>query len=251
MDQISVVSVLLIAIAGTVLLFWLAYRIRAGHRFGLRPIGGFAALRIQNGVAVESGRSFHFSPGRASLAGQANPTSVAALSVLDYLTETTCAGDVPPITTSGDGSLLLAVQDSLRNAYATAGRSQDYSPQMAQYVAAEDQPMTYAAGASDVVNRGNLGSNLMIGRFGSEIAVVAEAAERGNMDQVIGSDDPTSLAVAAAVTEDLLLGEEMFAAGAYLHGEPAQIASLQLQDILRVIAIAGLLLAALINIVVA
>ena len=62
---------------------------------------------------------------------------------------------------------------------------------------------------------------------------------------------PTSLAVAAAVTEDLLLGEEMFAAGAYLHGEPAQIASLQLQDILRVIAIAGLLLAALINLVVA
>ena len=44
---------------------------------------------------------------------------------------------------------------------------------------------------------------------------------------------PTALAVAMTVTEDVLIGEELFATSAYLEGKPSQIASLQLQDILR------------------
>ena len=101
-----------------------------------------------------------------------------------------------------------------------------------------------------MVSQGKLESNMLIGRFGAEIAILAEAAEREGMDQVIGSDDPTALAIAVLATDKVLLGEELFAAGAYLHGEPAQIASLQLQDILRVLAIVGILLVALINLVV-
>jgi hypothetical protein len=121
---------------------------------------------------------------------------------------------------------------------------------MAQYIAAENQPMTYAAGTSDIVNQGNLVSNLMIGRFGAEIAIVTESATRGGMEQVVGSDDPTAMALAVVATDKVLLGEEVFVSGAYLHGEPAQLASIQLQDILRVLAIVGILLATLFYLVV-
>jgi hypothetical protein len=58
---------------------------------------------------------------------------------------------------------------------------------------------------------------------------------------VIGTDNPGALAVAAAVTDHLLIGEELFAAGAYLEGKPAQVASLQLQDLLRLIIILAIL----------
>jgi hypothetical protein len=250
MDLSSAAPILIFILVCAGLLFWLSYRVRAGRSVNLRPLNGYDALRAQRAKSVETGRGVHFSVGRANLSGSASPTSMAALSSFDYIASDACASDVPPVTTTGDGSLLLAAQDSLRAAYDAAGRPQDYSPQSAQYLAAENQAMTYAAGASDIVNQGELGSNLMIGRFGAEIAIVAESAERGDMEQVLGSDDPTAMALAVVATDKVLLGEEVFVSGAYLHGEAEQLASIHLQDILRVMAIVGILLATLFYLVV-
>ncbi len=250
MDLEVIVVILVIAVFSTALLFWLTSRIRAGKRTGLRPVAAFQALRAQSATAVESGRRIHVSVGRASLAGLANPTSMAALTALDFMVEAGCASDVPPVSTVGDGSLLVATQDSLRGAYSAANRGKAYSPLMARYLAADNQAMTFAAGASDVLNQEELSSNLLIGRYGAEIAIITEAAERRGMDQVIGTDDPTGLALAIAATDKVLIGEEMFATGAYLRGDPIQLASLQVQDILRIVAAIGLLLAALFNFVV-
>lgn len=43
------------------------------------------------------------------------------------------------------------------------------------------------------------------------------------------------MAAAAPVTDNLMIGEEMLAAPAYMQGKPAQLASLQLQDIVRIL----------------
>lgn len=250
MDLFTAAPILIIILVCAGLLYWLSYRVRSGKSVSLRPLDGYEALRAQRAKSVETGRGVHFSVGRANLSASANPTSIAALSSFDYIASDACASDVPPMTTTGDGSLLLAAQDSLRAAYDAVSRQHDYSPHLARYIAAENQPMTYAAGMSDIVNRGNLGSNLMIGRFGAEIAIVTESADRGGMEQVLGSDDPIAMALAVVATDKVLLGEEVFVSGAYLHGEPAQLASIQLQDILRVLAIVGILLATLFYLVV-
>ncbi len=250
MELVSAIVVLFVAVGGAGLLYLLTSRIRAGRKIGLRSLDSYTALRRQSAKSVEAGRGLHFSIGRASLAKVSNPTGVAAISVLDYVNSQAASSDIHPIATAGDGSMFLAAQDSLRGAYGNVGRRSRISPSQTQYLAADDQAMAYAAGASSMVSQGKLESNMLIGRFGAEIAILAEAAEREGMDQVIGSDDPTALAIAVLATDKVLLGEELFAAGAYLHGEPAQIASLQLQDILRVLAIVGILLVALINLVV-
>jgi hypothetical protein len=97
------------------------------------------------------------------------------------------------------------------------------------------------------MNRGDLGSNVLLGRFGSEIAIMAEAGQRLGLEQVIGSDDPQAMAIGLVVTDTVLIGEELFAAGAYLQSRPAFLASLQLQDVLRVAVIVILLLVALLD----
>jgi hypothetical protein len=66
---------------------------------------------------------------------------------------------------------------------------------------------------------------------------MVEAASRQAIDQVVGTDDPTALAVATAATDNVLIGEELFATSAYLEGSASQVASLQLQDILRWIVV--------------
>jgi hypothetical protein len=249
MDVVNLLIVFIIIIFTAALLYLFARRLRAGYRPGLRPLPAYAVLSNQVGRAVESGRRVHFAVGRASLIGTAAPTSVAALKALDYLAQDGCPSGVPPLATVGEGTLLPAAQDSLRFGYAQAARPGDFSPQMVQFLAAEAFPMAYAAGVTEVIHRGGIGSNIMMGRFGSEVAIITEAATRARVEQVIGSDDPVALGVAAAVTENVLIGEELLASGAYLEGQPAQVASLQTQDLLRLLVGGAILLVALVRVV--
>jgi hypothetical protein len=249
MDVVNLLIVFIIILFTAALLYLFARRLRAGYRPGLRPLPAYAVLSNQVGRAVESGRRVHFAAGRASLIGPAAPTSVAALKALDYLAQDGCPSGVPPLATVGEGTLLPAAQDSLRFGYAQAARPGDFSPQMVQFLAAEAFPMAYAAGVTEVIHRGGIGSNIMMGRFGSEVAIITEAATRARVEQVIGSDDPVALGVAAAVTENVLIGEELLASGAYLEGQPAQVASLQTQDLLRLLVGGAILLVALVRVV--
>jgi hypothetical protein len=227
----------------------LTRRIQDGQQVGLRPLRGFKTLNDQVGRAVESGRRVHFGLGRAGLNSATSPTSLAALAALEHLAQDGCASDVPPLVTVGDGTLLPAAQDQLRGAYNEANRSGDFSNTMVEFVSPGTSPMTYAAGVSDTVQHNNVGSNLLMGHFGPEIGIILEAAGRQDMDQIVGSDDPVALAVGSAMSDDVLIGEELFAAGAYLNGTPSQIASLQVQDILRIFAVVVIILVAIFRLI--
>ena len=167
MDLISGLVVLLSIVVSGLLFWWLTIRLRKVGRLGMRELAGFAALGDEIGRAVESGRGVHFSAGRGGLVGRSNPASVAALNTLDFVAESACKSDVPPLVTSGDGTLLVATQESLRGAFEAAGRPEDYSSDMAQFLAGESFATTYAAGVSDILNRGDSGSNFLFGQHRS------------------------------------------------------------------------------------
>jgi hypothetical protein len=241
----NVLFALIIIVVVALLLLIFTRRQRNGRSHGIRPLPAAASLSNQVGEAIESGRQLHVSLGQASLVGPANPTSIAAIHILDYLAKDGCASGTPPLTTVGDGTLLPIAQDSLRKAHEAAGRLNEYKPSMTQFLAADSDPYAYAGGIASILQQGKTSSNLLVGRFGPELAIPAEIAARKNMEQVIGTDDPSALAVATAVTDNVLIGEELFAAGAYLESEPGQMASLQVQDILRWLIIITILTLAL------
>jgi hypothetical protein len=173
------------------------------------------------------------------------------MSALQKVSQDACASDKPPLVTSGDGTLFVASQDLIRDTYEESGRPASYRSDSSQFVAPENSPMAYGAAVSAIVNRGEHGSNLVLGHIGSELAIITEAADREHLEQIIGSDDLTALAVAMSVTEDVIIGEELYAAAAYLQGEPAHIASLQLQDILRILVALSILIAAIVDLLIA
>ena len=213
-----------------------------------RPLPPFDALRRQVGRAVESGRRLHVTLGRATLPGLAGPTSAAALGVLDYLAHESGQSGVPPVVTVGEATLLPASQATVRRGYEAGGRRQEFRLRNVRFIAPDAYPMTYAAGVSAILELEEMGSNVAVGRFGSEIGVIAEAGSRREMAQIIGSDDPTAIAIALAYSENVLWGEELFAAGAYLEESPIQMASLRTQDILRWLLVVIILVTALLRI---
>ena len=220
-------------------------RIRAGYLVQLRPIDGIQLLERQIGQAIESGEQIHIGLGRGELTGAQSITSLSGLAVLDALAEDSCANDTPPLVTTNAGTLHTAAQDSLFRGYAAAGRLRDFHADSTLLLAADTHPLVYAAGAGDLIVNHGVCSNILVGHFGSEIVLMTEAAERQATTQIIGSDDPTALAIASAVTPHLLIGEELLAARSYLERRDSRLAALRAQDFLRYGVAAALLLAAL------
>ncbi len=217
-----------------ILIYILARRQQSGKQVVLRPFSAHTALRGQVGRAVESASRLHISLGRASLISAASPVSLAAMSVLDRLAEDGCANGTPPITTIGDGTLLPLAENNLRHAAAQAG-NENIPIGTVQFVANQTDAFAYAAGVTNVIQQEKILGSVMVGQFGSELGIITEVAGRSGVNQVIGSDDPLALAIAATATEELIIGEELLAAPAYIQGSSFQIASLQAQDLLRII----------------
>jgi hypothetical protein len=83
-----------------------------------------------------------------------------------------------------------------------------------------------------------------MGHYGVEAGLLADAAERDNALAVGSSDDLAGQAVWFGTAPEALIGEELFAASAYVGGTAAQTASLSVQDVLRWVLIAALVVGA-------
>ena len=99
----------------------------------------------------------------------------------------------------------------------------------------------YAAGVMPAIRDENISSNILIGSFGPEVGLLVEAADRQNASVTAASDSLTGQAVLYASSPETLIGEELFAAGAYVQAGSFHAASLLLQDVLRWLIIAALL----------
>ena len=74
----------------------------------------------------------------------------------------------------------------------------------------------------------------MVGQFDDEYLLMGETGAQRDLIQVAGSNTLDPQPFMMATTEYTLVGEETFAAGAYLGDHPAQTASLRVQDVLRI-----------------
>lgn len=224
-----------VIVLASLLLLVMRRRALSNEKPALRPLPALDSLVESIGRSAESATRSHISLGRAGLSSVSNPTSLAAISLLDRLARDGCASDTPPIVTTGEGTLLLVAQQRMRRAFRLAGRGRDYEPIQVQFLANDSDAFSYAGGVSSIIHRHGVSSNTLVGRFGPEISIMAEAAARQDIPQVIGSDDPVALALATAVTDNVLIGEELLAAGAYLEGSAPHLATLQVQDFLRLL----------------
>jgi hypothetical protein len=151
--------------------------------------------------------------------------------MLRHLSEQTSASDKPPVVTSGAGDLAILTRDTLQAGYKAAGAEEYYNPATGRLTGLT--PFSFAAGAIPSMRDEDVSANVLIGHFGPEVALLTDAAERTNNSAVAATVDPAAQAVLYASVDDPLIGEELFAGGAYSDAGTAHQASLQVQDILR------------------
>lgn len=207
-----------------------------------RDVAAFTRLRRAAGLAVEEGTRLHVSIGSGALTTPRGAASLSALALLRQLGEQTSISDRPLVATSGDPVLAVLSQDTLQTAYQSAGVEEYFEPSSGRLAGLT--PFSYAAGAMTVSRQEQVSTDVVMGDFGPEVGLLAEASERENSLLIAAAYEPAAQSILFASAADPLVGEELFAAPAYLGKDPAQRASLHTEDILRWLIILALLIAA-------
>jgi hypothetical protein len=198
----------------------------------LRHIAAFEALPDQTDRATESGQTLHVSLGTGGIGGSDTVSSLAGLSVLTHLADQGVAADTPPLVTVSSPTLLPLAQNVLRQAYTRRGRRGDFRWTQVRLVS--PSPMAYALGTMDILNHEPVLANVMFGSFGPEVGLIARAGAESNLIQITGSDDPGALSILYTSTDDVAIGEELYASSVYLDRAPARDASLVAEDLARI-----------------
>jgi hypothetical protein len=229
----------LVIVVITVLLLLAFIYLRRKSPAVLRRIEAYERLNRIVGLAVENGTRLHISLGRGNLFTARGGSALAGLAMLRRLAERTSMSDRPPIVTSGDATLSILSQDTLQAGYHAAGADDQYRVSTGRLAGLT--PFSYAAGTIPVTRDEMVSANVVIGDLGSESALLAEAADREDTNLIAASDNLSAQSILYASAQEPLIGEELFASGAYVGAGASHEASLQVQDVLRWLVILAIL----------
>lgn len=237
-------AVLVLLAAGLMFGFSLRRRTaqRGRPRFVLRSLLSLQRLRRAIGLAVEDGAGLHVSLGKASIINFNNASALIGLSALERIGILSSVSDRPPLATSGDGTLAILSQDTVRAAYRISNIPEQYDPSQARL--AGPTSFSYIAGTLPVVYDERVSTHILVGNFGPEVGLLTDAVEQEGRFILAASDSFAAQAVIYATATEALIGEELFAIPAYLQASSMHQAGLRTQDVLRWLVIGALLIGA-------
>jgi len=200
----------------------------------LRDIPSFYRLKGTVELAVEDGTRIHVAIGRGDVLSPRGAAALVGLSMLREISMVASESDHPPLATAGDGLLGILAQDTMRSTARALNLSRT-NAEMGRVTGVT--PFSYSAGVMPLIFDENVSSNLLIGSFSHEVALITSAGERSQTRTLAGTDNLPGQAILYATAHQPLVGEEMYAGGAYLGAGPMHEASLHTQDVIRWITI--------------
>ena len=210
-----------------------ALRARSGRLPHFRSLPGIDHLRALFSEESESGRALHVATGagRFSATGTSAET-FAGLLIAQRVAEATTQGGGHVTATSGDIAAHAALRGTIHSAYRRAGFGADYQPRSVQ-LAAQHAPVAYAAGVAARYAAEPIAASVVAGNYGPEALLISEEGMERRIPQFAATTSLAALPVLTLSADTTLVGEELFAAEAYLSDAPAPKARLLTQDALR------------------
>jgi len=210
---------------------------RQGKKLYIRPLGGIEAIDNAIGRATEMGRPILFVLGTGTASDIA---TIAGYTILGRVARKTAEYQIPVIVPVNDPVMMSVAQETVRNAYLEAGRPDLYDEKNIPYVTAMQFP--YVAAVNGLMIREKTATNFYMGLFHAEALLLAETGAITGAIQISGTDQPSQLPFFIAATDFTLIGEELYAASAYLSKEPLLLGPLKAQDYAKAILIALMVL---------
>lgn len=248
-STVQTLSILIIVTAFAALAIGSQFVRRKRSAFPIRAISGYQALPDQIGLAIEKGQGLHVSLGSAGLGGVTSTTALAANELLYQISLRSSVGGAVPAVTVSDPTALPMAYGTLQAALRQRGAAPRgaFDPAV-QWYAGGARSLAFAAAITGAMANERSAYNVFAGGFGHELALPLLASQRGRAASLATSDQIEGQAVAYAMADQALLGEELYAAGAYLGDSASALGSVVTQDLLRVLIIAFLIIAVIVSV---
>jgi hypothetical protein len=226
---------LIIMLAISFVIIGFVWYAKGGGEIKVRRIAGLEAVSEAVGRATEMGKPVLFVPGILDIN---DIQTVAGITVLANVAKTAAQYDAQLKVPTARSLVMTTARETVEAAYLGEGRPDAYNEDNIYYLT--DEQFGYTAGVQGVMVRERPAACFYMGAFYAESLILAETANSIGAIQVAGTAMPSQLPFFVAACDYTLIGEEFFAASAYLSHDPEQLGSLKGQDIGKVIA-AGLL----------
>lgn len=216
---------------------------KAGKSLYIRKIAGLEAVDEAVGRATEMGKKIFFIPGTQDMD---NVQTIAGLTILGRVAKLTAEYEAKIDVPVSRSLVMVTAREVVKEAYLNAGRPDAYSDDMVYYLT--DDQFGYAAGIDGLVVRQKPATIFYQGAFYAESLILAETGNSIGAIQIAGTAMPSQLPFFVASCDYTLIGEELFAASAYLSHEPKQLGSLKGQDLGKLIFILALVIGVIVQV---
>ena len=222
------------AFVGACLLFLLVelsvWRAKSGKPMFIRRIAGLSAVEEAVGRATEMGRPVLFLTGLNDLSDIA---TISAVNILAQVARKTAEYDTPLLVPNRDPVVYTVTQEVVKQAYTEAGRPDAYNPNNIYFITSNQ--MGYAAALDGIMMREKPATNFFMGYYYAEALIIAETGSITGAIQIAGTDAVMQLPFFITTCDYTLMGEELYAASAYLSRDPILVGTLKAQDWCKVI----------------
>ena len=204
---------------------WFIERAKKGEKLFIRPLAGLEAIEEGIGRATEMGKPVLYIPG---ITDMDDIQTIASMSILSRVARTVAEYDTPLLVPSKMPIAFTMAQEVVEQAYIEAGRPDAHNPDNVSFITTAQ--FGYTAAVNGIMLRQRPGTILYLGAFYAESLILAETGSSIGAIQIAGTAMPSQLPFFVVACDYTLIGEELFAASAYLSGEPRLLGSLKGQD---------------------
>jgi hypothetical protein len=208
-----------------------------GKELYVRPLAGINAVDEAIGRATEMNRPILYVLG---LGAADEIATIASLTILARVTKKVAEHRTELLVPCYDAVVMSVAQETVKQAYLDAGRPDEYKDDIVYFVTQEQ--FAYVAAVNGTMLRRKTATNFYLGVFYAESLILAETGSIAGSIQISGTDRTTQIPFFVVACDYTLIGEELFAASAYLGREPKLLGTLKAQDYAKAIFLGVLII---------
>ncbi len=226
-------NILISIIIFTLLLAYFVQQAKSGKKLFIRKIPGLDAVDEAVGRATEMGKPILYVPGLGDIDFTA---TIASMNILGEVAKKIAQYDTPLIVVNRWSVTYTVAKEVVKEAFISEGRTEKFKEDYVRYLT--EAQFGFAAAVNGIMTREKPATNFFIGSFWAESLIMAETGGQAGAIQIAGTDSVLQLPFFVAACDYTLIGEELYAASAYLSNEPLLLGSLKAQDYGKLIVLA-------------
>lgn len=199
---------------------------RRNPKLFLRRIAGLDAVEEAIGRATEMGRPILYLTGSDDMSSL---STIAATIILGEVAKRAASYETELKVPHRDPIVMAVCQEIIKESYMQVGRPDVYKEDCNFFITTDQ--FAYTAAVDGIMLREKPAANFFMGFYYAESLLLAETGASVGAIQIAGTDSDHQLPFFITTCDYTLIGEELYAASAYLSREPVLLGTLRGQDI--------------------